>query len=237
MKTTLGFRPQRCVAVIAMLCVGLTTGCRVLTVPWEHPTAFKKTPVCDAEGPCGDGCNVPPPPTINSDCYGFRFTCWHPWPEHCQPQCNGEGECLPANSTPVVPPPPMPEPAIPESPMPAEPPAAPMPSAADEQMTMRQYEATPRSAQAPPLRDFSRPAYSSLPTSAYANPSPPNYGYMSAVAESNATKRDDSVRPASSVTRLKSPAATNAAPSGGSQAPATDAKRDSARDGLERFKW
>lgn len=233
MKIAPGLRPQLSAAVLAVLCVGATTGCRVTTIPWEHPTAFKKTPVCDSEGPCGDGCYVPPPPTINSDCYGFRFTCWHPWPEHCQPQCNGEGDCLPLEQTPVAPPPTM----MPETPMPAEPPTAPMPGGAEGQTTMRRNEAPYRAAQPlPPLRDLSRPAYSA-PTTVHANPAPPNYGYMSAVAESSGAKRDDSVRPASSVTRLRRPETMNDTPSDGGHDRATQTQRDPTRDGLERFRW
>lgn len=95
-------------ALGALVCAAAATGCQTHTIPWEHPTAFNRTPACDSPGPCGDGCYVPPPPMLDSDCYGYRFTCWHPWPEHCQPQC--QNGCEQPYTT-VVPhtPPAMPE--------------------------------------------------------------------------------------------------------------------------------
>jgi hypothetical protein len=260
MRITPKTRSQYGVALCAMLCVGVTTGCRKHTVPWEHPTAFNKAPVCDESGPCeGDGCYVPPPPVMNSDCYGYQFTCWHPWPEHCQPQCNGEGDCLPMATQPVAPMPtyvPEPAPAMPPAEIHTAPPVSPseppMPSSGSSSS-----ESSSSGGSSLQNQTWSRPRYeppqstaSAAPRAAQRDYAPPtsamrdsattsNYGHLSAVADSNTARRDNSVRTVSSVTRLQSPGTT---PGGAAHAETprdgqTDPSTNATRDGLQRFRW
>lgn len=225
-------------AVGALVCVAAATGCRTLTIPWEHPTAFKQTPACDSPGPCGDGCYVPPPPMLDSDCYGYRFTCWHPWPEHCRPQCHDGCESM--YST-VAPQPVEAMPAMPESapmmPMPPEPPpaAAPQmpseetsytpytpPSSATTRHTARNYDVRNVEHRALPPGERNAPAE-------YNAASPPaNYGFLNAVAQSPGTIHDDSVRPASRVTRLYTPEASPNAQPNGERRPTNNE---------DRFRW
>lgn len=238
----------------ALVCVGVTAGCRTLTVPWEHPTAVKKTPVCDSPGPCGDGgCYVAPPPMLDSDCYGYRFTCWHPWPEHCQPRCE-EGYEQPhvvvereLPVTPPVAPPAMPE-IAPETPpeLPPESTSFAPPSSATTRHAneTRDYrEPAPRAQYLPTQqagafqpgarwsRGVSAPAEMGPPaTTAPADARASNYGFLNAVAESSGARRDDAVRPASRVTRLYEPGRDD------SNAPA-DHQRRTDRGGEQRFEW
>jgi hypothetical protein len=254
---------SQCGALLcAILCIGVTTGCRKHTLPWEHPTAFNKTPACDETGPCGgDGCYVPPPPVMNSDCYGYQFTCWHPWPEHCQPQCNDgmNGPCatvaphsaepmptMMPEMAPTMPPsePPLPSSAPPASSPPASsPPAsstpASLPPANENQTWTRPRYERPQPAISQAARDGTREAANTPSSSTRDGGRSPNYAFMSAVSDSNAGMRDDSVRPVSSVTRLQSPGT-----SGGNGARPNDASNgqsqpapNGGRDGLERFRW
>jgi hypothetical protein len=249
----------------ALICAGATTGCRILTIPWEHPTAFKKQPACDSPGPCGNGCNVPPPPMLDSDCYGYRFTCWHPWPEHCQPQCQDgceqtymtvapqPAQTMPEHATPSETVPTMPPDAAPAMP-PVTPPTVPPeetsyapPSSATTQYGSHsrgarenEYREPPSYARyaparrevAPPAGNWSRGASSpptNAPTDNATEAGGANYGFLSAVAQSNGAIRDESVRPASRVTRLYEPGTgpDNPQPTEGNLP----------RNGAQRFQW
>jgi hypothetical protein len=197
---------------VALLCTCASSGCRTLTIPWEHPAVFKKTPVCDSAGACNQGCYVPPPPVMNSDCYGYRFTCWHPWPEHCQPQCNDGCESTPVHiaptpaesppmssqpsptmppaSPPVITPDTTPvEPMTPMETMPETSPAAPQssyPSYSDRHTTMRNAAPSYRSSYETNSRGTAQP--SATTTSNYSAPATPDYRYLSAVANSPADR-------------------------------------------------
>ncbi|MEX2186012.1 MAG: hypothetical protein WD875_04420 [Pirellulales bacterium] len=252
MVTAPRLRWQIGLVLAALVGVAATTGCQTYSIPWEHPTAFKRKAACDAEGPCRNGCYVPPPPTIDSDCYGYRFTCWHPWPEHCQPQCNdgceqsytrveqASPEPIPA-APPIVPPMATPD-AIPAAPPVIAPPESTSydrPSAATTYNAneIRDYrEAAPSARYLPaqqaaafqPAERHSRGA-SSPDSKDHSEAGAANYGFLKAVAESGGARRDESVRPASRVTRLYKPDATPNDP------PPTD--REPPRNSEERFRW
>ncbi len=218
--------------VVAMLCTCAASGCRTLTIPWEHPAVFKKTPVCDSAGACNQGCYVPPPPVMNSDCYGYRFTCWSPWPEHCQPQCNEGCEspsvqsepmpaALPPEMSPVAPMPPAE--TVPESP-PAAPQSA-FPSAGSRQTASRSSAPQYRSNYEEPQRSTTR--YSTPSTAADKSSPTPDYRFLSAVAESPSTG-DSSMRTTSDATRLDRGVGPEDQPSSASA---------TSQHAVERFRW
>jgi hypothetical protein len=60
---------------------------------------------------------------------------------------------------------------------------------------------------------------------------------MSAVAESSGPMRDESVRPASGVTRLQRPDAAQEGSDDRGSSPPPGNESDAARDGLQRFRW
>lgn len=239
--------PHLSTLIAAMLCTCVSSGCRTLTIPWEHPAVFKKTPVCDSAGNCNQNCYVPPPPVMNSDCYGYRFTCWHPWPEHCQPQCNDGCESTPVHiaptpaealpmssqpSPPVSPPTHAPEtapmePMIPAETMPESPPApqSSYPSYSDRHTTMRDSAPSHRSNYETNSRGSAQT--SAMSASNYASPTTPDYRYLSAVANSPADREPSTYttsgaryadRDAGAETRSSSPSATS-------------------QHAVERFRW
>jgi hypothetical protein len=234
--------------IVALLCTCASSGCRTLTIPWEHPMVFKKTPACDSAGACNQGCYVPPPPVMNSDCYGYRFTCWSPWPEDCQPQCNEGCETtpvqiaptpaeLPPQSSPAIPPasppvhtPEMPpvEPMTPVEAMPETAPATPQssfPSGGDRQTAVRNYAPQYRSNSEETPRGSAQ--HSPLSTPAYSSSAPPDYRFRTAAVDSP-SERDSSIRTTRDVPRAYQDDSSDDRPS---KASATS------QNTVERFRW